>query len=84
MAVYGLQHEYQRERAMYEQIAMAFDISGMIAVEVDEMGVERERGEAEKQSAIGCDGMRKLRFAWRYRKSVMVLVEEDDTYDPST
>jgi hypothetical protein len=48
IAAHSFQHENQGERAVDEQVAMPFDIAGVVAVEVDEMGVEGEGGEAEK------------------------------------
>jgi hypothetical protein len=48
IAAHRFQHEHQGERAVDEQVAMAFDVAGVVAVEVDEMGVEGEGGEAEK------------------------------------
>lgn len=32
---------------MDQQVTMAFDIAGVVGIEVDEMGVEGESGEAE-------------------------------------
>lgn len=46
-AVHGLQHEDQGQWAMDQQVTVAFDIAGVVGIEVDEMGVEGEGGEAE-------------------------------------
>jgi hypothetical protein len=53
----GLQHEYERQRAMDQQIAVAFDVSSVAWVEVYKMSVEGKSGEAEKKGAIRGEGM---------------------------
>jgi hypothetical protein len=42
MASHDLQQQCQREWAVDEQISVAFDIARIVAVEMDEVGVERQ------------------------------------------
>jgi hypothetical protein len=53
----GFQHEYEREGAMDQQIAVAFDVTSVVWVEVYKMSVEGKSGEAEKKGAIRGQGM---------------------------
>jgi hypothetical protein len=43
----SFQEEHQRERAMDKQITVTFDVASIVWIEVNEMGVEGESGEAE-------------------------------------
>jgi hypothetical protein len=42
---------------MDEQVSMAFNVAGIVAIEVDEMGVEGEGGEAEEKMSVGSKTM---------------------------
>lgn len=49
MVRYMCQHEHEREWAMDKQVAVAFDIAGILGVEVNSMGVECESRETEEK-----------------------------------
>ena len=54
------EHEGQRQRAVDEQIAVAFDVATVLGVEMDSVGVPREGGVAEEEGGRGCEGVREL------------------------
>lgn len=56
----GMKHEGEGEWPVYEQVAMALDGAGILAVEVDEVGVERQRRVAEQQRARGRQCVREV------------------------
>ena len=45
---------------------MAFDVASVVWIEVDEMGVECESGEAEKQGTIRSEGLREVWLSGGY------------------
>lgn len=42
---------------MDEDVAVAFDIAGVVSIEMDEMGIESESGVAEEEGARRSDSM---------------------------
>lgn len=51
------EHEYEQQRPMHEQIAVAFDLTAVLGVNVDLVGVEGDRREAEEHGGSKGEGV---------------------------
>jgi hypothetical protein len=80
----SIQQEYQGERAMDEQIAVTFDVASIVWIEVNEMGVEGESGEAEQKGAVRCENMGEVGIPRGYEESVDSAEMCQSTHDPNT
>jgi hypothetical protein len=80
----SVQQEYQGERAMDEQIAVTFDVASIVWIEVNEMGVKGESGEAEQKGAVRCEDMGEVGIPRGYEESVNSAEVCQGTHDPNT
>ena len=66
-----LQDKRQRKWAVDKQVTMAFNITSVVSIKVDEMGIERKSGIAEEKGTSRSEGMRKVGLARRCTSSVV-------------
>lgn len=66
MIVHELQHECQGEGPMNQEVAVTFNITSVVGVEVNEMSIESESRETEQKGTIGNEGMREERITRSY------------------
>ena len=66
----GVEHQRERERAVYEEVAVTFDVPSVCRIEVQQVRVERQRRVSEEEGARGRQGVREVGILQRCSVSV--------------
>lgn len=95
VAVERREHEYEQQRPVNEQIAVAFDLTAMLGINVNFVGVEGYRREAEEHGwgeyeglcVRGCPIFQRRSGSWqvyvslrKLTKQAREVIKEEDDY----